>query len=31
MRDLLVNYIVLGVAMVFEGAAWILAYRDFIR
>ena len=29
MRDPLVNYIVLGVAMVFEGAAWIVAYREF--
>jgi cation diffusion facilitator family transporter len=29
MRNPLVNYIVLGVAMVFEGAAWIVAYREF--
>ena len=29
MRDPLVNYIVLGVAMVFEGAAWVVAYREF--
>ena len=29
MRGPLVNYIVLGVAMVFEGAAWIVAYRVF--
>jgi cation diffusion facilitator family transporter len=26
-----VNYIVLGLAMVFEGAAWIIAYREFGR
>lgn len=29
MRDPLVNYIVLGVAMIFEGAAWVVAYREF--
>jgi cation diffusion facilitator family transporter len=27
----LVNYIVLGLAMVFEGAAWFFAFREFTR
>ncbi|MEW8118277.1 MAG: cation diffusion facilitator family transporter [Candidatus Thiodiazotropha sp.] len=27
----LINYIVLGLAMVFEGAAWLFAFREFSR
>ena len=27
----MVNYVVLGLAMVFEGAAWLLAWREFSR
>ncbi len=30
-RNPMVNYIVLGLAMVFEGAAWYFAYREFDR
>lgn len=29
--DPYINYIVLGIAMVFEGAAWTVAYREFNR
>lgn len=29
LRDPTVNYIVLGAAMIFEGVAWIIAYREF--
>ncbi len=29
LRDPLVNYLVLGFAAIFEGAAWIVAYREF--
>jgi len=31
LRDPLVNYIVLGAAMIFEGVAWTIAYREFQR
>jgi cation diffusion facilitator family transporter len=31
LRDPLVNYVVLGAAMLFEGAAWTVAYREFRR
>jgi len=30
-RNFLVNYIVLGLAMAFEGAAWIFAFKEFSR
>jgi cation diffusion facilitator family transporter len=30
-ENVFVNYIVLGLAMVFEGAAWIFAFREFGR
>jgi len=30
-RDPLINYIVLGLAIVFEGAAWYFAFREFNR
>lgn len=26
-----INYIVLGLAMVFEGGAWLFAFREFTR
>ncbi|PHZ83816.1 cation diffusion facilitator family transporter [Paremcibacter congregatus] len=29
--DVYINYIILSVAIVFEGAAWIVAYREFKR
>ena len=29
LRDPTVNYIVLGAAMIFEGVAWVIAYREF--
>lgn len=29
MEDVYINYIVLSIAMVFEGAAWLVAYRAF--
>lgn len=31
LRNPMVNYIVLGLAMVFEGAAWYFAFREFNR
>ena len=31
MEDPTVNYIVLGVALIFEGAAWTIAFREFNR
>ncbi|NQV80785.1 MAG: cation diffusion facilitator family transporter, partial [Alphaproteobacteria bacterium] len=31
LRDPLVNYLVLGFAAIFEGAAWIVAYREFMK
>ena len=27
----MINYVVLGLAMIFEGAAWFFAFREFIR
>lgn len=29
MGDPMINYIILGLAMLFEGAAWLIAYREF--
>lgn len=29
MGDPMINYIILGLAMLFEGAAWFIAYREF--
>ncbi|MCU7875188.1 MAG: cation diffusion facilitator family transporter [Candidatus Thiodiazotropha sp. (ex Lucinoma borealis)] len=31
MSNPLINYIVLGLAMIFEGAAWLFAFREFSR
>ncbi|MDA0369681.1 MAG: cation diffusion facilitator family transporter [Proteobacteria bacterium] len=31
MRDPLINYLVLGFAAIFEGAAWMVAYREFMK
>ncbi|MBT7952524.1 MAG: cation transporter [Gammaproteobacteria bacterium] len=30
-KNPLINYIVLGLAMIFEGAAWLLAFKEFRR
>ena len=31
MENLLVNYVVLGLALLFEGGAWLFAFREFTR
>jgi cation diffusion facilitator family transporter len=31
MESPLINYVVLGLAMLFEGAAWVFAFREFTR
>ena len=31
MENLLVNYLVLGLALLFEGGAWLFAFREFTR